>query len=324
MNNSELPPYDPLEPAPETTRQYGNAQQATPAKKSGVTAFLVFIIIVLLLAGAGAGAYIYINQNQPVDTELRAYEALEGCEDLAEYESYLELYPESPRVREVKERYLDLKKMYDQWREVTASDRLRDYALFLRNYPNSSLASVCDQKIDSIDWAEAQAKGGEEAIAEYLKKHPNGRYASEAQEAHSKIMDATPTTEEKLMIEETLRGFYSAFGTNDIQSVYTYITPSMTRFLQKENATKADVAEIIERTYNEHIMNCRFALNNDTKVKKIGGADNEDVFYKVSFSVDQHIERDNEGKTFGSYTAEATINSQFKLTSLTMKEVSRR
>lgn len=318
MSNIEIPPYDPLEPD-----EVKPARQQPQKKSSALTGFLVFLAIIAVLAAGGAGAYWYLTQTQTDNTELSAYEMLEGSEDLAEYESFLELYPESPRARDVKERYEELKEMYDQWREVCFSDCARDYTLFAKNYPNTSLARVCDVKIDSLDWLEAKEKGGQEAIEEYLKKHPSGRYAGEASEAHSKIMDATPTTEEKLLIEETLRGFFRAFGDNDVDAIYTLITPVMTRFLQKDGATKADVADIIERTYNEHILSCRFVLNNDSRVKKVSTPDDEPV-YKVSFTIDQHIERDNEGKTFGSYTAEATVNAQFKISSLTMKEVSRR
>ena len=68
---------------------------------------------------------------------------------------------------------------------------------------------------------------------------------------------------------------------------------------------------------------CNFALNNDYAIKKSRNEAGETV-YHVSFSTDQYIERDNEGKTFGSYTAEATMTEQFKISSLTMTEASRR
>lgn len=202
-------------------------------------------------------------------------------------------------------------------------NQVRDYMLFQKNYPNSSLVKVCEMKIDSLDWEEAKKKGGQEDLEAYLRKHPNGRYASEASDSRTKIVDATATTEEKLLIEETLRGFFMAYGNADTESIYMLITPTMTRFLTRQNATKADVSDIIERTYNEHILSCKFVLNNDTKVTKVHGADDLPL-YKVTFTVDQHIERDNEGKTFGSYTAEATLTDQYKLQALTMNEVSRK
>ena len=63
-------------------------------------------------------------------------------------------------------------------------------------------------------------------------------------------------------------------------------------------------------------------LNNDYEITKKVSNEGK-VTYQVSFSVDQHIQRSGEGKTFGSYTANATITNDLKISSLTMKEISR-
>lgn len=294
-----------------------------PKKNSTSAGLIVFLVTVLIVAGGGFGLYWYLNQDTEADTELAAYEMLDGSETLEDYETFMAKFPDSPHMRDVKQRFETLKTMYNAWNTACISCKQRDFEIFAKNYPNSTLVKVCEQKIDSLDWEDAKAKGDPESIEAYLRKHPNGRYSTEASESHSKIMDATATTEEKLLIEEALRGFYNAYGDNDAATVFVYITPTMKRFLNRENATKADVADIIDRTYNEHILSCKFVLNNDYKVKKETNADGEAV-YMVSFSVDQHIERDNEGKTFGSYTANAVLTDQYKISSLTMKEISRK
>lgn len=306
-------------PGPYSQNGYG-APEPPKKNRSGL---VIFISILIIIVASGIGAYFYLNRAEPDNAELRAYEMLDGNEELSDYEEFMELYPESPRLRDVRIRYENLKHMYEAWNEATTGNQVRDYMLFQKNYPNSSLVKVCDMRIDSLDWEEAKKKGGQEDLEAYLRKHPNGRYASEASESRTKIVDATATTEEKLLIEETLRGFFMAYGNADTESIYMLITPTMTRFLTRQNATKADVSDIIERTYNEHILSCKFVLNNDTKVTKVNGPDDLPL-YKVTFTVDQHIERDNEGKTFGSYTAEATLTDQYKLQALTMNEVSRK
>lgn len=293
-----------------------------PLKKNR-SGIIIVISLFIIVAAAGVGAYFYLNRVEPDDTELRAYEMLDGNEEMADYEAFMEQYPESPRVRDVRMRYENLKRMYEAWNEATTGNQVRDYMLFQKNYPNSSLVKVCETKIDSLDWVEAKKKGAQEDLDAYLRKHPNGRYAQEATDSRTKIVAATASTEEKLLIEETLRGFFMAYGNADTETIYTLITPTMTRFLTRQNATKADVSDIIERTYNEHILSCKFVLNNDTKVKKENGPGDVPL-YRVSFTVDQHIERDNEGKTFGSYTADAVLTDQYKLQSLTMNEVSRK
>lgn len=309
----------------QSSSQSTTGMQPTPQqpKKSGSAGLIVFLLTVIIVAGGGFGLYWYLNQDGEADSELAAYEMLDGSESLEDFESFMAKYPDSPHMRDVKTRFESLKTMYESWNVACASCKQRDFEIFAKNYPNSMLVKVCEQKIDSLDWEDAKEKGDPESIEAYLRKHPNGRYSTEAAESHSKIMDATATTEEKLLIEEALRGFFNAYGDNDAPTVFVYITPTMTRFLNRENATKADVADIIDRTYNEHILSCKFVLNNDYKIKKETNADGEPL-YKVSFSVDQHIERDNEGKTFGSYTANATLTDQYKISALTLKEVSRK
>ena len=95
----------------------------------------------------------------------------------------------------------------------------------------------------------------------------------------------------------------------------------MTQFLSKKNATKSEVLSIIKGMFNEHIQKCEFVINRDFSITRSMGADNQPVYTAV-FSVDQHIQRDNEGKTFGSYKATAIITSQLLISSLTMQEIS--
>ena len=96
----------------------------------------------------------------------------------------------------------------------------------------------------------------------------------------------------------------------------------MTQFLSKKNVTKADVGETINRMYSNDIENCSFVVNDDYQIKK--EVDEQgNTTYTVSFSVDQHIQRSGMGKTFGSYTVNATLNGEMKISSLNMKEISR-
>lgn len=159
-------------------------------------------------------------------------------------------------------------------------------------------------------------------MAEYLDKHPEGRYISEAGIAQNDLANTQVSDAERQGISESLNGFFQAFANNDEASLFTYITPTMTQFLSKRNATKADVGNIVKNTYSEDIENCSFVLNNDYQITKSVSSDGK-VAYKVSFSVDQHIQRSGEGKTFGSYTANATLTGDLKISALTLKEISR-
>ena len=142
-------------------------------------------------------------------------------------------------------------------------------------------------------------------------------------QAQNNIVNTQVDETERENIASTLSMFYDAFGENDEAGITTCITPIMSRFLSKTNVTKADVVNVVAATYNEHILNCTFTLNNDYVCTKTTNEQGEKT-YNVKFTVDQRITRDNHGKTFGSYTATATLNGQYKISALTMNEVSRR
>lgn len=303
-----------------TSPNHGEDAPASPQRPTRrFTRAFIFVLAALL---AGAGVY-YYHREEATDSELEAYSVLADNECLADYEDYITKFPEGAHINEVKVRYEELKKMYTTWREAIVGGNKRDFEMFKRNYPTSLLASQCDIKIDSLDWVDASTDGTMEAVQDYIDTHPEGRYVSDAIIVKEQLQGATANDSEKEQVSNVIHEFYDAFGANDAAGVFQCITPVMTQFLSKSGATKADVANLIDRTYTEHIQSCTFNVNNDLNIKKT--TDNEgQPLYNIRFSVDQYISRDDEGKTFGSYTAEAIVNAQFQISSLKMTEVSRR
>lgn len=112
--------------------------------------------------------------------------------------------------------------------------------------------------------------------------------------------------------------FYNGFAAQDESKICTNIASTMKTFLHQHNASKATVLSTIQGMFNEHIQSVQFTVNRDFQIKK-----NSNGSYIATFSVDQHIERDNEGKTFGQYKCSAEIDTQLLITSLTMDEISR-
>jgi len=289
-----------------------------PPKKHTWVYVLVVGIILAVIVGLGTIYYFY----QSSQSEDKAYVMLEGNENVQDYEDYLKNFPNGPHADEVRQRLEELKTMYADWTRIQNSEYATDFERFKESHPTSPLVKQADLKIDSLDWVTAQKLNTPEAMAEYLDKHPEGRYISEAGIAQNDLANTQVSDAERQGISESLNGFFQAFANNDEASLFTYITPTMTQFLSKRNATKADVGNIVKNTYSEDIENCSFVLNNDYQITKSVSSDGK-VAYKVSFSVDQHIQRSGEGKTFGSYTANATLTGDLKISALTLKEISR-
>ena len=288
-------------------------------KKRNPWIYVIIALCILIPAAVAGGFYFYVNQQV---SEQEAYELLNNNETIEDYENYLNRYPSSHHADEVRERLKKLRTMYGDWQRIANSSYASDFERFRQNYPQSLLVKQCELKIDSLDWETAKKLNTPEALADYMEKHPDGRYAQDASQVQNTLEKSIVTPEERSQISSAFHGFFQAFGENDNASLFTYITPTMTQFLSKKNATKADVGDIINRTYSSDIENCSFVVNDDYQIKK--AVDEQgNTTYTVSFSVDQHIERTGEGKTFGSYTVNATLNGEMKISSLTMKEISR-
>lgn len=288
-------------------------------KKRNPWIYVIIALCILIPAAVAGGFYFYLNQQV---SEQEAYELLNNNEAIEDYENYLNRYPSSHHADEVRERLQKLRTMYGDWQRIANSSYASDFERFRENYPQSLLVKQCELKIDSLDWETAKKLNTPEALADYMEKHPDGRYAQDASQVQNTLEKSIVTPEERSQISSAFHGFFQAFGENDNASLFTYITPTMTQFLSKKNATKADVGDIINRTYSSDIENCSFVVNDDYQIKK--AVDEQgNTTYTVSFSVDQHIERTGEGKTFGSYTVNATLNGEMKISSLTMKEISR-
>lgn len=290
-------------------------QSPEPKKKTWIW---IALVAVVCLCGGGYGINWWMNSQN----EDRIYATLEGNYEIEDYEDFLEQFPDSKYAEDVKRRLESIKAMDSEWARISTEDTRRGYLDFKDRYSVcEKYVHLCDLKIDSLDWVDAQKAGTEEAINRYIQMHPEGRFLSEASIAQGSIKDAKVDEMESMAIEETIEGFLDAFAKNNEEGICSYITPTMNVFLSKKNATKADVVKIIQKMFNEHIKSCTFNSNNDYQITKVPGASG--TTYKVKFSIDQHIVRDNSGKTFGSYTANAELNSNFRLTSLTMTEVSK-
>lgn len=299
---------------------YGAGEMPPPIPPKKHTWVYILVVGIILAAIVGLGATYYFYQSS--QSEDKAYVMLEGNENVQDYEDYLKNFPNGPHAEEVRQRLEELKTMYADWTRIQNSEYATDFERFKESHPTSTLVKQADMKIDSLDWVTAQKLNTPEAIEEYLDKHPEGRYISEAGIAQNELANTQVSDAERQGISESLNGFFQAFANNDESSLFTYITPTMTQFLSKRNATKADVGNIVKNTYSEDIENCSFVLNNDYQITKSVSSDGK-VAYKVSFSVDQHIQRSGEGKTFGSYTANATLTGDLKISALTLKEISR-
>ncbi len=302
-----VPPVPPVPPIPNT-----------PQKKDRTGLWVTLVVVFVLVVVIGGASIWYVSSNGRAK-EKTAYEVLENNDNPQDYKDFLEKYPDSKYADEVKGRLAKIEEMIAKWNSIALSDNVKDFTDFKEAYDNERYGKLCDIKIDSLDYVTAQKQGTPDAFQRYLDLHPDGRYASEASIAQGTLRDQQVSDEEITMITTLLNDFYAGFAEQDESRICNNIAATMTTFLHRKNASKADVLNTINNMFNEHIEACQFVVNRDLQVtRKAANGD-----FQVSFSVDQHIERDNEGKTFGQYKCNATVSQQMLITSLTMQEISK-
>ncbi len=286
-------------------------------KRTGLIVGL--IILALVIIGGGWAAIHYIGQSRG---EASAYAILEGNDNPDDYRAYLRDYPDGPHAQEVGQRLAKLEDMLAAWGRIALSDNATDFVNFKETYDNPRYGRLCDIKIDSLDFVRAQRVGTDEAYAAYLAAHPDGRYASEAAVAQGTLKDQEITEDDRMQVMQVITAFYNGFSNRDADAVCSNITATMSQFLSSKNVGKAQVMETINRMYGEHITGCQFTVNRDLTLQRLPAQGNAEGGFKANFTVDQHIERDDAGKTFGSYQCEARLTPQLLISSLTMREVS--
>ena len=276
---------------------YNNMPSQTPNKKSKAPLIITIIVVVLLLIGGGV--YFYVSNNAAHEEEM-AYEVLENNNNPQDYEDFLQNYPNSEHADEVRSRLQKLQDMLSKWNSIALSDDVNDFVNFKEQFTDPQYSRLCDIKIDSLDFITAQRVNTPEAFQRYLDNHPDGRYASEASVAQGSLREQEVTETDREQITEVLTDFFNGFANRDESKICANISSTMTTFLHQHNATKADVLSKINAMFNDHIQGCQFNVNRDIQITRKNDSSGNAMF-NVTFTVDQHISRDNEGKTFGQY-----------------------
>lgn len=321
VSEEQFPSYNNIYMAKDVDKKCESATEQPRKKRRVWLRVLIWLVVLLLLGGGVAATYYHVEKNK--ESEAACYDILTNNYEPADYEDFLIRFPGSVHAEEVRKRLGALRQMLNAWAAIERTGTKSDFVRFKNDFRNPRFDHLCDAKIDSLDWLSAQHIGTVAAYESYLLQHADGRYAFEAQVALEQARAVMVHPSEQAAIGDAIEGFLRAFSNNDEMSYGFYLAPTLDRFLSKTNVSHAEVAAMISAMYNEHIMSCRFSRGDTLSVTK-QIVDDGKYAYQASFSIDQHIERDNDGKTYGQYAAEASFDHHYLITSFTMKEVSRR
>ena len=178
------------------------------------------------------------------------------------------------------------------------------------------------QQRDSLDqvlWEKTIQQNNEEAYQLYLQKFPEGKHADQAKKHVEYAEKLKLTDEEEYEAGETISSFFRCLAHGYEDDMLSYLNPNLSTFLGKKNATKVDAIAYMKKIHSDDVYSVDINMG-DIEVKK-ELIDNDEPVYTAKFTYDQRLEREDTSlETFASIKGTATMNKNFKITSLSLSK----
>ena len=146
-----------------------------PKKKSSPWWLLVLAIVIVAVGG-----FFYFSYQLHEATEEKDYESLKGCTEIENYQDFINRYPESRHIENVRSRLKELQRIENEWRSACNAKDSHQLQEFIDQNPTSIHKSTALFKIDSLDWVEADRKGTAAAYNLYIERHEDGEHIDQA------------------------------------------------------------------------------------------------------------------------------------------------
>ena len=285
--------------------------------KVGVLVKAIFSILLLCLLCVGGCQY---YKHEKLKKEQADYERLEGVTNPEYYQQFLIDYPKSKHYAEIEERMHVLQTEAEEWKQLQKNINRSSVSLFMQKHPGSLRQRACEDMLDSIDWQDALAIGNEEAITDYLAKHPSGRYVDEAAEKKNALLLSKVTPEEKAMIRGTLESFFSkAIGDQDLEAAKAAIPDTMISFCGKQNADAEAIVEYAKKKMAKDVIGLHYIIGQKMDVHKETLPDGNTGF-AVEVSLQETISRsDTDLPSSNLYRVNALLNQEQKIVRMNIK-----
>lgn len=309
-------PAQPTPPTPPSTPQ--KPAEDKPKKKSYTSLIIAFIFAVVV-----CGVCFYFYNNAKSSKELEAYEFAMSSKDALVLQTYLDSYKDAPQdhIDAITAQLDKLKQNDTEWSNAVVSGNRQALSDYLAKHPDSEHKAEALRKIDSLDWVQASNENTIEALNKYTQEHPEGNYINEAGDAIKVLKAKTVQPEEKTLVSSVLRHFFQAINSRNEEALQASVAPLLTSFLNKPDATKADVVTFMHKIYKDDITNMNWHVDKEMKIDKKEVGD-EQYEYTVNVSVSQDMERtDPDKEKHANYKLVAKISPDGLITSMTLTKI---
>lgn len=303
-------------PLAATAQDGAAATRAQQPRKKSYSVLIFSFVFVLLLCGV---CFFYYNdaKNQK---EREDYEYALSSNDPLVLQNYLARYKDAdPAHRDSIQACLNRIQQIDtEWSNAVVSGTREAIENYLKEHPDSPHKGEGLNKLDSMDFLVAQKANTMEAYQDYLKQHPDGKYSDQAKNEVDALKAKTVSSEETAIVKGLFRRFFQSVNSRNEDGMLATVAETLSSFLGRTSAGKADVAQFLQKIYKADITNMNWHILDDYKIDKreIGQGEYE---YIVKFTAEQNIERtDPSQPKYNRYSISATVSTEGKISEFNM------
>ena len=281
----------------------------------------IVVLCVLLPFVVAAIALIVADIRRAAELEERAYARLEKCTDLLVYEDFMLRFPGSSHADEVRQRYEKMKVEQDMYFREAAQGSREILSAFIQAHPTSPYRSICERRIDSLDWDEALAANSLESYQQYLALHPEGIFLSQATDARTRQMRLIVTPEESSILRGAVDNFLSAMTARDAARI-DELTRGPITFCGMSEATGSSVVDYYQQNlHKEDVLGIHFQLAG-VSINKRSVSGSDAMSYSLNSTATATINRSSlDSAMVVNYRVSANFSPERRITSVSVTPV---
>ncbi len=299
--------------------QYSQRGNNNGAKKKNNSWIIITAAVIMALAVVGGALYMGISHQD----EETLWAQCEQSHEIADYQHYLDAYPDGEHSEQAKKMYTMLINEKTMWEQVLASNDEFQLRTFINNHPNSKFLDQARGTLDDVVWNNAIEKDSKAAIDAYMREFPSGKHIAEARSRFEEFRRAELTVDERDQVKNLIQQFLTGMEQWNVVDMMMVCNTSMTNFMGKHNAGHTDVHDYFNAYQESDIDSIAFS-SLAVDVKK--SLDSSKLpRYSASFTVTRRFRRTStEGVTTSLMRGTAVVDSYFRFDEFTMDKVADR
>lgn len=236
---------------------------------------------------------------------------------LAAVELYLDQHAEGPHaimVQQLKDRIMQEKTEWEKMMQEGATTQ--QVETYLGKYHDGFYRTAALQQLDHLDYTAAVDENTPEAYDLYLKLHPDGLHLKDALTRYNRSIEKVTklTEKEEKEVRSLLHRHFAALQNAD-EAILETVDETLSYF-GKHNATQEDV--IAYMTHSHKDKQSKVFKADSIHVRKV--SNQKLPVYNASFLLTEIINPNDTAKLEKKqFIGTAAVNSEFKITSLTLK-----